>query len=164
MGGIWGCLLQVCVWHTWILLWVPGSHVWEVERQPSLGGVGLPWKEQVCTVGVLLDSTLWLEAQEASVARRAFFFFKLQLVLQLRPISVRDHYTPRTGTFKAGLLWCALRGAIPEDDWEIPVSSKCSSQIPGWVSTYIPYKPCFKTGCQFISGPIQGTHICCLKS
>uniref|UniRef100_A0A803SYC2 Reverse transcriptase domain-containing protein n=1 Tax=Anolis carolinensis TaxID=28377 RepID=A0A803SYC2_ANOCA len=52
--------------------------------QPVLDGVALPLKAQVhCSLGVLLDSGLTLEAQVSAVAGRAFA--QLKLVRQLRP-------------------------------------------------------------------------------
>uniref|UniRef100_A0A803TU59 Reverse transcriptase domain-containing protein n=1 Tax=Anolis carolinensis TaxID=28377 RepID=A0A803TU59_ANOCA len=50
---------------------------------PVLEGVALPLKAQVHSLGVLLDSSLSLDAQVLAVARRAFA--QLKLVRQLRP-------------------------------------------------------------------------------
>ncbi|XP_053169630.1 uncharacterized protein LOC128353010 [Hemicordylus capensis] len=50
---------------------------------PVLDGVALPLKEQVRSLGVLLDPALLLEAQVEAVARGAFAQFRL--VRQLRP-------------------------------------------------------------------------------
>ena len=49
---------------------------------PVLDGVTLPLKTQVCSLCVLLDSSLSLDAQVSAVARSAFA--QLKLVLQLR--------------------------------------------------------------------------------
>ena len=38
-------------------LWVGGSQVWELGCLPVLDGVALPLKEQVHSLGVLLDSS-----------------------------------------------------------------------------------------------------------
>ncbi|XP_062818981.1 probable RNA-directed DNA polymerase from transposon BS isoform X1 [Anolis carolinensis] len=51
--------------------------------QPVLNGVALPLKAQVRSLGVLLDSSLALDAQVSAVAGRAFAHLKL--VRQLRP-------------------------------------------------------------------------------
>uniref|UniRef100_A0A803TII9 Reverse transcriptase domain-containing protein n=1 Tax=Anolis carolinensis TaxID=28377 RepID=A0A803TII9_ANOCA len=51
--------------------------------QPVLDGVTLPLKPQVRSLGVLLDSSLTLEAQTSAVSGRAFA--QLRLVRQLRP-------------------------------------------------------------------------------
>ena len=56
--------------------------------QPVLDGVALPLKEQVRSLGVLLEPSLSLEAKVASVARSAFY--QLRLVAQLRPYLDRD--------------------------------------------------------------------------
>ena len=60
-----------------------------VGVQPVLDGVPLPLKEQVRNLGVLLEPSLSLEAQMASVARSAFY--QLQLVAQLHPYLDRDN-------------------------------------------------------------------------
>ena len=59
-----------------------------VGAQPVLDGIALPLKEQVCSLGVLLEPSLSLEAQVASVAQSAFY--QLRLVAQLRPYLDRD--------------------------------------------------------------------------
>ena len=51
--------------------------------QLVLDGVTLPLKTQVCSLGVLLDSALSLDAQVSGVARSPFA--ELKLVRQLRP-------------------------------------------------------------------------------
>ena len=62
------------------VLLVGGSSDRMVGVQPVLDGVALPLKEQVRSLGVLLEPSLSLEAQ---VARSAFY--QLRLVAQLRP-------------------------------------------------------------------------------
>uniref|UniRef100_R4GDA2 Reverse transcriptase domain-containing protein n=1 Tax=Anolis carolinensis TaxID=28377 RepID=R4GDA2_ANOCA len=56
--------------------------------QPVLDGVALPLKAQVRSLGVLLDSSLTLDAQVSAVAGRAFA--QLKLVRQLRPYLVKS--------------------------------------------------------------------------
>uniref|UniRef100_A0A803TNY3 Reverse transcriptase domain-containing protein n=1 Tax=Anolis carolinensis TaxID=28377 RepID=A0A803TNY3_ANOCA len=56
---------------------------WGIGWQPVLDGVALPLKAQVRSLGVLLDSSLALDAQVSAVAGRAFAHLKL--VHQLRP-------------------------------------------------------------------------------
>nr|XP_060621478.1 uncharacterized protein LOC132768982 [Anolis sagrei ordinatus]XP_060621479.1 uncharacterized protein LOC132768982 [Anolis sagrei ordinatus]XP_060621480.1 uncharacterized protein LOC132768982 [Anolis sagrei ordinatus] len=60
---------------------------WGVGWQPVLDGVTLPLKSQVRSLGVLLDSSLTLEAQASAVSGRAFA--QLRLVHQLRPYLVK---------------------------------------------------------------------------
>uniref|UniRef100_A0A803SUK8 Reverse transcriptase domain-containing protein n=1 Tax=Anolis carolinensis TaxID=28377 RepID=A0A803SUK8_ANOCA len=55
---------------------------------PVLDGVALSLKAQVCSLGVLLDSALTLDAQVSAVAGRAFA--QLKLVRQLRPYLVKS--------------------------------------------------------------------------
>ena len=59
-----------------------------VGAQPVLDRVALPLKEQVRSLGVLLEPSLSLEAQVASVAWNAFY--QLRLVVQLHPYLDRD--------------------------------------------------------------------------
>ncbi|XP_061460454.1 uncharacterized protein LOC133373973 [Rhineura floridana] len=61
----------------------------QLDVRPVLDEVTLPLKEQVRSLGVLLDPSLSLEAQVASVARSAFYQFRL--VAQLRPYLDREH-------------------------------------------------------------------------
>ena len=49
-------------------LWIGGSRVWELGKQPVLDGVTL-LKEQMHSLGVLLDPSLSLEAQVHSMAQ-----------------------------------------------------------------------------------------------
>ncbi|XP_061451815.1 uncharacterized protein LOC133369973 [Rhineura floridana] len=63
----------------------------QLDVRPVLDEVTLPLKEQVRSLGVLLDPSLSLEAQVASVARSAFY--QLRLVAQLRPYLDREHLT-----------------------------------------------------------------------
>ncbi|XP_061477478.1 uncharacterized protein LOC133381914 [Rhineura floridana] len=65
------------------MLLVDGFSDRMVDIYPVLDGVTLPLKEQVRSLGVILDSCLTLEAHVASVARNAFY--QLRLVAQLRP-------------------------------------------------------------------------------
>ena len=65
------------------MLLVGGSSDWMVGVQPVLDGAALPLKEQVHSLGFLLESSLSLEAQVASVAWSAFY--QLWLVAQLCP-------------------------------------------------------------------------------
>ncbi|XP_061438561.1 protein arginine N-methyltransferase 8 isoform X6 [Rhineura floridana] len=72
------------------MLLVDGFSDQMVDIYPVLDGVTLPLKEQVCSLGIILDSSLSLEAHVASVARNAFY--QLRLVAQLRPyLSKEDH-------------------------------------------------------------------------
>uniref|UniRef100_A0A803TWX2 Reverse transcriptase domain-containing protein n=1 Tax=Anolis carolinensis TaxID=28377 RepID=A0A803TWX2_ANOCA len=64
---------------------------WGIGWQPVLDGVALPLKAQVCSLGVLLDSGLTLEAQVSAVAGRAFA--QLKLVRQLRPYLEKSDLT-----------------------------------------------------------------------
>uniref|UniRef100_G1KYX6 HSR domain-containing protein n=1 Tax=Anolis carolinensis TaxID=28377 RepID=G1KYX6_ANOCA len=54
-----------------------------IGLQPVLDGVALPLKTRVCSLGILLDSSLSLEPQVSEVARGAFA--QLRLVRQLCP-------------------------------------------------------------------------------
>ncbi|XP_061443806.1 uncharacterized protein LOC133365612 isoform X9 [Rhineura floridana] len=71
------------------MLLVGGSSDQMVDVQPVLDGVALPLKEQIHSLRVLLESSLSLETQVASVARSAFY--QLRLVAQLRPYRDRDN-------------------------------------------------------------------------
>ena len=71
------------------MLLVSGSSERIVGVQPVLDGVALPLKEQVRSLGVLLEPSLSLEAQVALVAWSAFY--QLRLVAQLRPYLDRDN-------------------------------------------------------------------------
>ncbi|KAF7246221.1 Tyrosine-protein kinase Yes [Varanus komodoensis] len=53
-----------------------------------LNGVALPLRDRVCSLGVLLDPELSLEAQVMAVARSAFL--QLRLIHQLRPFLEND--------------------------------------------------------------------------
>ena len=66
------------------MLLVGGSSDRMAGVQPVLDRVALHLKEQVRSLGVLLEPSLSLEAQVASVAQSAFY--DLWLVAQLRPI------------------------------------------------------------------------------
>ncbi|KAF7249279.1 Peroxisome proliferator-activated receptor gamma coactivator 1-beta [Varanus komodoensis] len=65
------------------VLLVGGSGFREGELNLVLNGVALPLRDKVCSLGVLLDPELSLEAQVTAVARSAFL--QLQLIHQLRP-------------------------------------------------------------------------------
>ena len=65
------------------MLLVGGSSDQMVGVQTVLDGVAIPLKEQVHSLVVLLEPSLSLEAQVASVAWSAFY--QLRLVAQLRP-------------------------------------------------------------------------------
>ncbi|XP_061470050.1 uncharacterized protein LOC133379228 [Rhineura floridana] len=71
------------------MLLVGGPSAQMVDVRPVLDGVTLPLKEQVRSLGVLLDPLLSLEAQVASVAQNAFY--QLRLVAQLRPYLSKEH-------------------------------------------------------------------------
>ena len=60
-----------------------------VGAQPVLDGVALPLKEHVHSLGVLLEPSMSLEAQVASVAQSAFY--QLWLVAPLCPYLDRDN-------------------------------------------------------------------------
>ena len=62
--------------------------VQELGCLPVLDGVALPLKEQVHSLGVLLDPSLSLEAQVTSVAQNNHY--QLWLVHQLHPFLDRD--------------------------------------------------------------------------
>uniref|UniRef100_A0A803SWN1 Reverse transcriptase domain-containing protein n=1 Tax=Anolis carolinensis TaxID=28377 RepID=A0A803SWN1_ANOCA len=62
-----------------------------IGRLPVLDGVTLPLKAQVRSRGVLLDSSLSLDAQVSAVAGRAFA--QLKLVRQLRPYLEKSDLT-----------------------------------------------------------------------
>ncbi|XP_053155745.1 uncharacterized protein LOC128346445 [Hemicordylus capensis] len=59
------------------VLLVGCSSAWVNDVQPVLDGVALPLKDQVHSLGVPRDPALSLEAQVASVARSAFYQFRL---------------------------------------------------------------------------------------
>uniref|UniRef100_A0A803SRC4 Reverse transcriptase domain-containing protein n=1 Tax=Anolis carolinensis TaxID=28377 RepID=A0A803SRC4_ANOCA len=92
------CLVAVMAWMraNKLKLNPDKTEVLEVSRksdrgigwQPVLNGVALPLKAQVRSLGVLLDSSLTLEAQVSAVAGRAFA--QLKLVRQLRPYLVKS--------------------------------------------------------------------------
>ncbi|KAF7246760.1 Reelin [Varanus komodoensis] len=65
------------------VLLVGGSGFGEGGFDLVLIGVALPLRDKVCSLGVLLDSELSLEAQVTAVVRSAFF--QLQLIHQLHP-------------------------------------------------------------------------------
>nr|GFC52549.1 hypothetical protein [Tanacetum cinerariifolium] len=65
------------------VLLVQKSTTQVLDHRPALNGVVLPLKEQVRSLGVLLDAQLLLDSQVAAVARGAFA--QLRLVRQLRP-------------------------------------------------------------------------------
>ncbi|XP_061487326.1 prostacyclin synthase isoform X4 [Rhineura floridana] len=71
------------------MLLVGGSPDQMVDVRPILDGVALPLNAQIRSLGVLLDPSLSLEAQIASVARGAFY--QLRLVAQLRPYLDREN-------------------------------------------------------------------------
>ncbi|XP_061477973.1 uncharacterized protein LOC133382302 [Rhineura floridana] len=73
------------------MLLVDGFSNQVVDTYPVLDGVTLPQKEQVRSLGVVLDSSLSLEAHVAAVARNAFY--QLRLVAQLRPYLSREDLT-----------------------------------------------------------------------
>ncbi|KAF7239274.1 Inactive carboxypeptidase-like protein X2 [Varanus komodoensis] len=92
------CLAEVMGWmranklklnpdKTEVLL-VGGSSFGEGDLDLVLNGVALPLKDKVCSLGVLLDPELLLEAQVTAVARSAFF--QLWLIHQLRPYLKND--------------------------------------------------------------------------
>ncbi|KAF7251650.1 RNA-directed DNA polymerase from mobile element jockey [Varanus komodoensis] len=87
------CLAEVMGWmranklklspdKTEVLL-VGGSGFGEGELNLVLNGVALPLRGKVCSLGVLLNPELSLEAQVTAVARSAFL--QLRLIHQLRP-------------------------------------------------------------------------------
>ncbi|KAF7236187.1 putative RNA-directed DNA polymerase from transposon BS [Varanus komodoensis] len=65
------------------VLLVGGSGFGEGGFDLALNGVALPLRDKVCSLGVLLDPELSLEAQVTAVARSAFL--QLQLINQLCP-------------------------------------------------------------------------------
>ncbi|XP_060135246.1 uncharacterized protein LOC132592706 [Zootoca vivipara] len=69
-----------------------GDRRWAgVEDSLVLNGVTVPLKDQVCSLGVILDSQLSMEAQVNSVSRAAVF--QLHLVRRLRPYLPADCLT-----------------------------------------------------------------------
>uniref|UniRef100_A0A670HRU4 Reverse transcriptase domain-containing protein n=1 Tax=Podarcis muralis TaxID=64176 RepID=A0A670HRU4_PODMU len=62
-----------------------------VEDSLVLNGVTVPLKDQVCSLGVILDSQLSMEAQVKSVSRAAVY--QLHLVRRLRPYLPADCLT-----------------------------------------------------------------------
>lgn len=58
-------------------LWVGGSCIWETGPLLVLDGVALTLKERAWSLGVLLDPSLLLKAQKASVAKNVFCKSKL---------------------------------------------------------------------------------------
>uniref|UniRef100_A0A8D2L5S4 Reverse transcriptase domain-containing protein n=1 Tax=Varanus komodoensis TaxID=61221 RepID=A0A8D2L5S4_VARKO len=92
------CLAEVMGWmranklklspgKTEVLL-VGGSGFGEGDLDLVLNGVALPLMDKVCSLGVLLNPELSLEAQVTAVARSTFF--QLRLVYQLRPYLEND--------------------------------------------------------------------------
>ncbi|XP_061487037.1 uncharacterized protein LOC133387065 isoform X2 [Rhineura floridana] len=73
------------------MLLVDGFSDRMVDTYPILDGVTLPLKDRVRSLGVVLDSSLSLEAQVASVARNAFY--QLRLVAQLCPYLSKEDLT-----------------------------------------------------------------------
>ncbi|XP_061465627.1 uncharacterized protein LOC133376825 [Rhineura floridana] len=71
------------------MLLVGGSPDQMVDVRPVLDGVALPLNAQIRSLGVLLDPSLSLEAQIASVAQGAFY--QLRLVAQLHPYLDREN-------------------------------------------------------------------------
>ncbi|XP_053106346.1 uncharacterized protein LOC128325025 [Hemicordylus capensis] len=82
MGWMWANTLKLNLDKTEVLL-VSRRANRDEEILLVLDGVALPLKEQVRSLGVLLDPALLLEAQVEAVARGAFAW--LRLVRQLRP-------------------------------------------------------------------------------
>ena len=60
-------------------------------KRPVIDGVTLPLKEQLCSLAVLLDPSLSLEAQVDSMAWSTWG--QLWLICQLRPVLDRDNLT-----------------------------------------------------------------------
>ncbi|KAF7248125.1 hypothetical protein EYD10_05844 [Varanus komodoensis] len=92
------CLAEVMGWmranklklnpdKTEVLL-VGGSGFGVGDLDLVLNGVALPLKDRVCSLGVLLDPELSLEAQVTAVARSTFL--QLRLIYQLRPYLEND--------------------------------------------------------------------------
>ncbi|KAF7242038.1 putative RNA-directed DNA polymerase from transposon BS [Varanus komodoensis] len=92
------CLAEVMDWmranklklnpdKTEVLL-VGGLSSWVGDLDLALNGVALPLKDRVCSLGVLLDPELFLEAQVTAVVRSAFL--QLPLIHQLHPYPEDD--------------------------------------------------------------------------
>ena len=84
-----------------------------LDYHPTLDGVALPLKEQVRSLGVLLDPQLLLDSQVAAVARGAFA--QLRLIRQLRPyLSCSDLTTVTHALVTSRLDYCnALYVGLP---------------------------------------------------
>ena len=114
------------------MLLVGGSSDRMVGDQPVLDGVALPLKEQVCSLEVLLEPSLSLDAQVAS-ARSAFY--QLWLVSQLRPYLDRDNLASVVHALVTSKLdYCGgcLCGAAFENGSEAAAHAKCSGQTNNW--------------------------------
>ncbi|KAF7252094.1 RutC family protein in vnfA 5'region [Varanus komodoensis] len=84
------------------VLLVGGSGFREGELNLVLNGVALPLRDEVHSLGVLLDPELSLEAQMTAVARSAFF--QLRLIHQLRPYLENDCLVTVTHTLVTSRL------------------------------------------------------------
>ena len=89
------------------MLLVGGSSDRMVGVQPLLDGVAVPLKEQVCSLGLLLEPSLSLEAQVALVTRSAFY--QLRLVAQLRPYLDKDNLASVVNALVTSKLITAMR-------------------------------------------------------
>lgn len=71
-----------------------GSCAWKIDQLPVLVRVAFPLKEHVCSLELLLDTSLLLEVQETSVAWSAFYQLRLvcqpQLYLENLPTIVHS--------------------------------------------------------------------------
>ncbi|KAF7248518.1 NHP2-like protein 1 [Varanus komodoensis] len=84
------------------VLLVGGSSSWVGDLDLALDRVALPLKNRVCSLGVLLDPKLSLEAQVTAVVRSAFL--QLRLVHQLHPYQEEDCLVTVTHTLVTSQL------------------------------------------------------------
>ena len=82
----------------------------------------MPLKDQVCSLGVILDSQLSMESQINSVSRAAVY--QLHLVCRLRPYLPADCLA---GVVHALVISCLDYCNAFEGDPEITTNPECSS-------------------------------------
>ncbi|XP_053100645.1 uncharacterized protein LOC128322765 [Hemicordylus capensis] len=100
------------------------------EILPVLDGVALPLKEQVCSLGVLLDLALLLEAQVEVVARGAFAW--LRLARQLRPfLEKADLATETHALVTSQLDYCdTLFVGLPlKNIWKLQLVQNAAARV-----------------------------------
>uniref|UniRef100_A0A670K1D9 Uncharacterized protein n=1 Tax=Podarcis muralis TaxID=64176 RepID=A0A670K1D9_PODMU len=100
-----------------------------VEDSLVLNGVTVPLKDQVRSLGVILDAQLSMEAQVKSMCRAAISGTQDE-TLPARRLSGQSGAC--SGYLPLGLLPCALRGATFEGDPETTTNPECGCQTGDW--------------------------------